>query len=362
LILRIGVCIAPKWAVVSNTGANLNNLDVLRAVAVLCVIVAHVPRHVFGFEGACGATLDVLGRFGVLVFFVHTSLVLMMSLDRSKASRLALDFYIRRAFRIYPLGVFVILLVVAARVPFMPDHQYEFPGVNRIIQNLLLVQNLTGAGSIIGPLWTLPYEIQMYTALPLLHIALRQRTPMAAFVVWLLAILARMVPPIIGWNPMAIHFVPCFLGGVFAHRARESYRPALPSYGWPVALTSVFALYAWLHGSGENPFLDYAMCLVLGASLASFKDMRTSRFTEICGFIAKYSYGSYLFHAPIMWVSFFVLAPFVSKPLQWAIFAGLSLAVPWVAYRLIEEPMIALGRRVAARVSQPEQALKSAAA
>ena len=108
--------------------------------------------------------------------------------------------------------------------------------------------------------------------------------------------------------------------------------------------------------------LDYAMCFAMGAALACFRDMQTSRFTELCGVVAKYSYGSYLFHVPIMWVSFFVLSPFVSRPLQWAIFAGLSIAVPWAAYHTIEGPMIALGRRVAARFSEPEETLVKSAA
>lgn len=342
---------------------DLKNLDVLRAVAVVCVIMAHLFRHVLGIENVCGVTVEELGRFGVLIFFVHTSLVLMMSLDRAKVSRSALDFYIRRVFRIYPLSVFVVLVVVALHVPFMPDHQYISANVNRITHNLLLVQNLTGSGSVIGPLWTLPYEIQMYIALPLLHITLKRRPPIAAFLVWLLAVLARVMPlALFGWNLTVIYFVPCFIGGVFAYRARENCRAFLPGYTWPAALASIFAFYAWLHGDGEIPMVDYTMCLVLGAALACFQDMRTTRFTQICGVVAKYSYGSYLFHAPIMWVSFFLLAPAVTRPFQWAIFAALSIAVPWAAYRLIEEPMILLGRRLAARVSGSRESLKSASA
>jgi peptidoglycan/LPS O-acetylase OafA/YrhL len=359
------VSIALKWAVVSNTGANLNNLDVLRTVAVLCVIVAHLLGNLLEIKDVGRVTVAILGRFGVLVFFVHTSLVLMMSLDRSISSRPALDFYIRRIFRIYPLSVVVVLLVVIAHVPFMPDFPYAPVEASRIVTNLLLVQNLTGSESesAIGPLWSLPYEIQMYILLPLLHLVLQRRSPVDAILIWLGAIVARAVLPLtIGWEPAMIYYVPCFLGGVFAYRARKTHRAVLPSYGWPVALAFIFALYASIRGNSDSATLDYAMCIVLGAALASFKDMRTTRFTQICGVIAKYSYGSYLFHVPIIWFSFFVLAPSVTRPLQWAIFAGLSLAVPWVAYRLIEEPMIALGRRVAARVSQPEQALKSAAA
>jgi len=60
-----------------------------------------------------------MGRFGVLIFFVHTSYALMKSLDRMNLRRnsLFLEFYIRRAFRIYPLSVLCVLAVCAVRVP-----------------------------------------------------------------------------------------------------------------------------------------------------------------------------------------------------------------------------------------------------
>src|SRR5690348_17981788 len=74
------------------------NLDVLRAVAVLLVLVDHLltiwdvyPQVVTRWE---------LGRLGVLLFFVHTSLVLMSSLEREGgASGWVRAFYVRRADR-----------------------------------------------------------------------------------------------------------------------------------------------------------------------------------------------------------------------------------------------------------------------
>jgi peptidoglycan/LPS O-acetylase OafA/YrhL len=53
------------------------NLDILRCTAVLLVVISHLY---FG-----NYTLAVMGRLGVLFFFVHTCLVLMFSLERQHA-------------------------------------------------------------------------------------------------------------------------------------------------------------------------------------------------------------------------------------------------------------------------------------
>ncbi len=57
----------------NGTTAESPNLDFLRAIAVLAVYYVH-PRIMLG------AKPGMMGLFGVLLFFVHTSLVLMMSL------------------------------------------------------------------------------------------------------------------------------------------------------------------------------------------------------------------------------------------------------------------------------------------
>ena len=90
------------------------NLDFLRSVAVLLVLF----DHLFMAAGLADRYPFVwsMGHLGVLMFFVHTSLVLMLSLERSEeksSGHLFRDFYIRRAFRIYPLSIACVVLVSA---------------------------------------------------------------------------------------------------------------------------------------------------------------------------------------------------------------------------------------------------------
>src|SRR5580704_7033323 len=99
-----------------KSSSHDSNLNILRSIAVLAVFVSHalqvMARCRLGEGRAYGVDTFALGRVGVLLFFVHTSLVLMQSLERTKLGGWPLmrHFYIRRAFRIYPLSVCLVLL------------------------------------------------------------------------------------------------------------------------------------------------------------------------------------------------------------------------------------------------------------
>ena len=97
----------------SEADRDLTNLDLLRAVAVGLVFVGHLMTTMRI------RALGDLGHLGVLLFFVHTSLVLMLSMGRldMSGSRLYISFLVRRIFRIYPLSVLAVLLVVAFHFP-----------------------------------------------------------------------------------------------------------------------------------------------------------------------------------------------------------------------------------------------------
>jgi peptidoglycan/LPS O-acetylase OafA/YrhL len=85
------------------------NLNFLRSAAVLFVVWFHVLRvfeqNHFVEKKNIGA-MHSIGSWGVMIFFVHTSLVLMFSLERqhgrSPAEPDYLQFLVRRVFRIYP--------------------------------------------------------------------------------------------------------------------------------------------------------------------------------------------------------------------------------------------------------------------
>ena len=92
---------------------DLPNLDLLRACAVVSVVAEHALLA-FGIQTVGYWQVRWMGIVGVLLFFLHTTLVLMWSLERRPET---LDFYIPRA-RCRPHGR--VLRLCAAAQPRCP--------------------------------------------------------------------------------------------------------------------------------------------------------------------------------------------------------------------------------------------------
>jgi peptidoglycan/LPS O-acetylase OafA/YrhL len=339
------------------------NLDVLRAVAVLCVVANHV---VIAATPPPNTSWGWVGRVGVLIFFVHTALVLMGSLERSGGTRAGwiFRFYVRRAWRIYPLAIASIVMVLLLRVsPHLvvmgyPPPIFKWPDDVTIASNMLLVQNLLPRPNILGVLWTLPIEVQMYLALPLCFLLARRSVHAV-----LLIVLAGMAGalawkaelPIPGlWRLTMLAFVPCFLGGVLAYALlrRPIGRRLSPGITF-LAVVALIATFSFARTQYESFAPQWAFCLTLGMIIAHGQEIADSVLSRAAHVIAKYSYGVYLLHQVALWIA---LVTFGTMPhaVQWLILAVLMFALPWGAFHLIERPGIAVGQRLVHR-PMPQQ-------
>ena len=338
------------------------NLDLLRAVAVLLVLA----DHLFSANGRASSAWNwnwAVGRLGVLLFFVHTSLVLMSSLERGGAGRgWARRFYLRRAFRIYPLATVIILIAALFRLPPHvtsdgSDMVRTFPSFATLASNLLLVQNLTGARDMQGVLWSLPLEVQMYVLLPLCFVLARRgaRAMLAQVVVLLLLGLllqSAFVDSMPGlWRLSVFTFGPCFISGVLAyHLLRRGAAPELPSWTWPLVLFAVAGFFALLQPTAERAWLGWWPCLALGVTIPLVAEMGKSFVTAAAHQIAKYSYGIYLAHVPILWLWLRAI-PDLPLALRWIGVAASLIVAPVLLFKTIEDPLIRYGRTVVRRLS-----------
>src|SRR5579875_3289367 len=109
------------------------NMDLMRSVAVFLVMLSHLLVYTHSYRHA-GRALWFVGILGVSMFFVHTTLVLMWSLERDPHT---IRFYVRRAFRIYPLWLVVLGLTVLLRYPaspaFAPAFAFYRPSVSEFV-------------------------------------------------------------------------------------------------------------------------------------------------------------------------------------------------------------------------------------
>jgi peptidoglycan/LPS O-acetylase OafA/YrhL len=333
-----------------------SNLDQLRAIAVVTVMVDHlIPTMVhtgFPVSATVRGFTENIGHAGVLAFFVHTSLVLMQSLARMEAqqpSRLALRFYLRRWFRIYPLAIAVIAGVVLFHLPDATWRPAIPPYPKEIIANLFLAQNLVTGQSVLVPLWSLPYEVEMYLVLPLAYVLARhsRAVPLVAATLLLSYVSAYVLFKLDGGHMNLAGYVPCFLAGVLCFALRTHLRPMFPGGTWALYVLGIVAGYCYgqLDVGVLLYWLGWLFALILGLSINLFHDCEVRWLNRLCFQIATYSYGLYLLHVPALYLVFIVWRP-ASITVALVSFFALASAAAVLAYHLIEAPMVSLGRRL----------------
>lgn len=327
---------------------QLPNLDLLRSIAVLLVVAEHtlLAMHIHWIGNW---NLAWLGVVGVFLFFVHTSLVLMWSLERKPH---IVDFYIRRAFRIYPLAIVAVLVTVLFHVPTLQnadgDTFFKFSGIGNVFANILLVQNLGWHGNILGVMWTLPNEVDMYFLLPFLFFFVRQN-----FVVW--PTLSLWVAAV-AYNrgnllPLQestfVNCIPYFLSGVIAYILYARVKPRLPGFLLPV-LVAVLLLCFMPHPSYSH---GWWLTLAVGLTLPLFHPISSKWVIRGSHEVAKYSYGIYLAHSFSIAIGVNLLHRYnLGIQIAAVVLSLAAMVIP--AYHLIENPMIRLGSKLAGRVEQ----------
>ncbi len=282
----------------------------------------------------------------------------MYSMERSRLDglSLALNFYIRRIFRIYPLSIVAVLAAVALH---LDSGRNGVPGLShvasiewgRITSNLLLIQNMVRPGSIINVLWSLPYEVQMYVFLPVLFVWIRRREITARFlcVQWALFVILAFAHMQLSWGSWylvalqrlsIVRFFPNFLPGVIAFRIATV--PKFKSFLWLPFIFVLVIVYVLI----PHAVVGWILCLVLGIAIPLFGEVTTRWLRWTSHQIATYSYGIYLSHQFAIW---FVSDRMPSFPVwsRIAILVVLLVGLPLALYHSIEKPMIRIGVQLA---------------
>jgi peptidoglycan/LPS O-acetylase OafA/YrhL len=321
---------------------DLPNLDFARSLAVTSVVVEHTLLSL-GISKIGRFPIPYLGIMGVLVFFVLTTLVLMWSLERKPHT---LDFYIRRVFRIYPLAIVAIAVVVLFHAPVTGTaqeyFQYSHPQLRDILIQSTLVPNMfQNSIQVLGVLWSLAYEVEMYLLLPVVFFFLRKN-----FAVWPLLLMWAMAVLLARKGPSDTHnfgvAIGYFLPGAMAYVGFKRWSPKLPAWLLPLFMGVVWIAFL-LHASFHTGWIA---CLLLGLGLPMFRQMRAEWAIAPSRIVAKYSYGVYLTHPFAIVVGIYLLRGH-SLGVRLLVEAVVLVTVSTAAYHLLEQPMIRLGARLA---------------
>jgi len=340
-----------------------SNLDVLRSIAVLMVIVAHGLKLVWGMGPGIMRVVPI-GHLGVYFFFLHTCLVLMASLERTKMPplRQAVNFYIRRAFRIYPLSIFVVSMIVLFHIPSalilgvgsIASHQ---PGWGELLANLTLTQNFFYGNTLFGVLWSLPWEIQMYIVLPPLFVLLvARRRVWGVALLWAVCVAAN-------FKFSLFFYVPHFVCGALAYLLLTSRRQR---EGWIPAgvLPLLLVLLSVLYCTATTTLMGYGLTMALALLLPLFRPLACRPMEWLTSRVATYSYGIYMTHLFGLWV---VLRGWTGQGsalelgLRMVCFVVLTVGLAMVLYHALEKPAMEAGKAVGSLRLVEGKAKKAAA-
>lgn len=333
-------------------------IDGLRAIAVLAVVAYHLdPRLLPG------------GFVGVDVFFVISGYLITLLLhgEWQRHGRIDLPaFYSRRAKRLLPAGLLMILVVLLASAVVLGPQGVSLGRLaDSVLASLAFLANFyflanTG-GYFSGPadelpllhLWSLAVEEQFYLVYPLLLCGLLGRGLRTAGVLLLGLCVASLllaehwlqVNPAQAFYQMPARFWELALGGLVA-LSRPLRLPArAPAWIAAAGLALVlFACGATQPGAGFPG--ASALPAVLGSALLLWCQHCTERTGPVGSllasrpfvFVGLLSYPLYLWHWPLLAID--RAANLESSSMGWR--AGLcllALALAWLTYRGLEQPV-----------------------
>jgi peptidoglycan/LPS O-acetylase OafA/YrhL len=313
---------------------RIPSLDGLRAISITLVVLSHLVKwkHVsLGLVGTYGA-------LGVHVFFVLSGYLITNLLLREyeRSSTISLrDFYIRRAYRIFP-AAFVFLAVVI--VFYWHEMRWY-----HMAAALVYVANMDISRPwVFGHLWSLSIEEQFYLLWPFALKKWHRHRTAILLCVFLAA--------------------PAFRGALYAFKAKNGIIGSLPVYADQLAVGCLLAIFAprlpkisrylallmvaamiflpWFPATsaGRTLFMLFVLHPLLNVSIAGVVlhviqvPYRTLNWAPVA-WLGKVSYSLYL------WQELFCSNPALR---QGYFLALLALACAALSYYIVEQPMLRL--------------------
>ncbi len=363
---------------------RVKSLDGLRGIAALIVMFRHMtdtspayymPHASFTSFRFWSSPLSVLkytplriliaGPASVLLFFVLSGFVLCLSERRGLGYS---AYLVKRAFRIYPLFLFSILFsavlynavdphhVASASDWFNQQNWTDKPSPHELASNALML-GIPEWPTLNIPTWSLVHEARISLIFPLIVVLLTRSfwpSVVAGILVSMLALSFPIFDPLAYTVELSVGYVGFFVvGAAIAMRASKIIEiiRSMPNWSlsilWLLAVTLLIApmeqkVDALAPGSGAVLLI----LLCLSSSTAQ-------RFLEstIPLWLGRVSYSLYLIHVPILLTVVHLGGNRVPLPALCLAAAGIALVSAEICYRIIEEPMIMLGRRMASALA-----------
>ena len=351
----------------STNVIHLKGLNGIRAIAALSVIIAHITGDlqsfglddsIFGLDSNGARAPILMASYGVTMFFALSGFLITYLLLIEKKKKKSIDikkFYIRRILRIWPLYYFYILLVVGVYLIFRIDYNEEMmPFYILLAANIPLI--IQSSLPFIGHLWSIGVEEQFYLFWPWIfkksHSKLLRNSMIFFFVFYLIKVFSWFYGFNIMLTAMTVsRFNIMIMGCIVAllYYKKNKILTYISTKGvqifcWVILL---FAALNKVHLSSslfDHEFMGFiTLCIIIGQ--IERKNYIIDLDNKVLDFIGKISFGIYVYHPILIFLSYYVLGEFKeSKPLNYFIVYSLiitfTILISHLSYKYLEKPFI----------------------
>ena len=364
-----------------HNSTRLEELDGIRGIAISAVFLFHlgpmISERIDSQIDRFIVRMFDLGWAGVDLFFVLSGfLITSILLETKQTQGYFKNFYARRILRIFPIYYFSLIAVafVFLRFPTIREKYsdlYDSQGWYWLyLQNWMQATNLQFHPSLFGHFWSLAIEEQFYLFWPLL-VWLLDRSTLRVVCCGLigLSFSLRMILGGIDFSPEVQKFLyfstitrlDCLAIGSVAATfllgrtiASQQLRRWSLSLGIPSLVVLVFIIVRGPLTIENNwPMTTFGLTFTAAAALALLLyGLAGSRFLRLRPLkaIGKYSYALYIFHWPVIVVSYYFLvhakidgAFFI--PIYVLLTISFSFLLAFLSWHAIEKRFLALKGR-----------------
>jgi len=332
-------------------GGRFDEIDVLRGLAAMCVVLSHYSTHCVKFfrEAPFGFDLDTVhGFYAVQLFFIISGFVISLTLEKSNSWR---DFAFSRLSRLYPAYWAAVTLMVVVELLVFGKTLW----IGGYVTNLTMLQEFIGFANLDNVFWSLTVELAFYAIMGVIFArGLLPRIEVVAAIWLALACLWSLVDQYLGiglpgFLPrfLILRHVPFFVAGI------AFYRITMKGLTPPRVALMLAALAAagWIDGLWDTDapavgWIDMLRRLgIAGALFATFGLAVTGKLrfavSPVTLWLGGISYPLYLIHRNLGFSTMFRLHE-LGVPV-WLLFAvtlaGALILATALSY-LVERPAL----------------------
>jgi peptidoglycan/LPS O-acetylase OafA/YrhL len=340
-----------------QTGIGRNNLDFVRFVLAVAVILSHSYALLQFAEPLSHLTRGQLnlGELSVNWFFVISGFLITHSWLRSKST---LDYFKKRVLRIYPGFIetiaFCVLIVAPLASPSIRHHFVSDVHPLKVAGQMLILrfhepQNVFASNpspTVNGSLWSISYEFWCYIGVAALGLVGYLKNPHAVARLFLLTIAAsvaflvfhltpggKLLGAVVGYPPFYARLLPYYLAGMVFY----FYRNRIP-FSNLLALLSV----ALVAVASRIPYGIPVLFPIAGTYFLFWFAFHPLIRLENWARYGDFSYGIYLFAFPIQQLLIMKLGAQISPLLLFALATPLTILMGITSWHLVERRFLKL--------------------